>query len=39
MLDSLADDSGRLEGIYLRKLAALDELKKSVLHQAFAGVL
>ncbi len=29
----------RLEFIYKRKLAALDELKKSLLHQAFSGQL
>jgi type I restriction enzyme S subunit len=29
----------RLAGIYQRKLAALDALKKSLLHQAFSGVL
>ena len=27
----------RLESIYQRKLAALDALKKSLLHQAFSG--
>ena len=29
----------RLESIYQQKLAALDELKKSLLHQAFTGEL
>ncbi len=29
----------RLESIYQQKLAALDELKKSLLHQAFTGQL
>ncbi len=29
----------RLEFIYQRKLAALDDLKKSLLHQAFSGEL
>jgi len=29
----------RLQSIYRRKLAALDELKKSLLHQAFSGAL
>ena len=29
----------RLEFLYQRKLAALDELKKTLLHQAFAGAL
>jgi type I restriction enzyme, S subunit len=38
-LDSLQDETQRLESIYQRKLAALDELKKSLLHQAFSGAL
>lgn len=38
-LDSLSDDTQQLESIYQRKLAALDELKKSLLHEAFAGKL
>src|SRR5260370_310127 len=29
----------RLESVYQRKLAALDELKKSLLHRAFSGEL
>ena len=33
------EQSERLESIYQRKLAALDELKKSLLHQAFSGNL
>jgi type I restriction enzyme S subunit len=28
-----------LASLYQRKLAALDELKKSLLHQAFSGAL
>lgn len=28
-----------LESIYSAKLAALDELKRSLLHQAFSGTL
>ena len=32
-------ETQRLESIYQRKLAALDELKKSLLHQAFSGSL
>ncbi|MEX1042533.1 MAG: restriction endonuclease subunit S [Pirellulaceae bacterium] len=32
-------NSERLESLYQRKLAALDELKKSLLHQAFSGQL
>ena len=38
-LDELSAESQRLESLYQRKLAALDELKKSLLHQAFAGKL
>jgi type I restriction enzyme, S subunit len=38
-LDSLQDETQRLESIYRRKLSALDELKKSLLHQAFSGEL
>lgn len=37
--DALRDKTQRLESIYQRKLAALDELKKSLLHQAFSGQL
>ena len=38
-LDSLAAETHRLESIYQQKLVALDELKKSLLHQAFTGAL
>jgi len=38
-LDTLETETQRLESIYRRKLAALDELKKSLLHQAFNGEL
>jgi hypothetical protein len=38
-LDSLAAETQRLESIYQQKLAALEELKKSLLHQAFTGQL
>ena len=38
-MDSLRDDTQRLESLYQRKLAALDELKKSLLRQAFSGQL
>ena len=38
-LDNLEIETQRLESIYQRKLAALDELKKSLLHQAFSGSL
>ena len=33
------EDSQKLESTYVRKLAALDDLKKSLLHQAFTGAL
>lgn len=35
----LREETQRLESIYRRKLTALDELKKSLLHQAFTGRL
>ena len=38
-LDALATETQRLESLYQRKLAVLDELKKSLLHQAFSGQL
>ena len=38
-LDALATETQRLESIYQQKLTALDALKKSLLHQAFSGVL
>lgn len=38
-LDALATETQRLESIYQHKLAALSELKKSLLHQAFSGRL
>ncbi len=38
-LDTLHKETQRLESIYQQKLAALDELKKSLLHQAFTGKL
>ena len=38
-LDTLVVEIERLESIYRQKLAALDELKKSLLHQAFSGQL
>jgi type I restriction enzyme S subunit len=37
--DDLFSESLRLESIYQRKIAALDELKKSLLQQAFSGEL
>ena len=36
-LDDLREETQRLESLYQRKLAALEELKKSLLHQAFDG--
>lgn len=38
-LDALRIECHRLESVYQRELAALDELKKSLLHQAFSGQL
>jgi type I restriction enzyme S subunit len=38
-LDALSAETQRVESLYQRKLAALDELKKSLLHQAFRGEL
>ena len=37
--EELSAETQRLESIYQQKLVALDELKKSLLHQAFAGAL
>jgi type I restriction enzyme S subunit len=39
LLESLSEETQRLESLYQRKLAALDELKKSLLHRAFSGEL
>jgi len=38
-LDVLSAETQHLESIYQQKLAALDALKKSLLHQAFTGAL
>jgi type I restriction enzyme S subunit len=38
-LESLQAETQRLESLYQQKLAALEELKKSLLHQAFSGNL
>ncbi len=38
-LDSLHEETQRLQSIYRQKLAALGELKKSLLHEAFTGKL
>jgi type I restriction enzyme S subunit len=39
VIDGLSEETDRLASIYQRKLVALDELKKSLLHQAFSGEL
>ena len=42
IIDALGEmqaETQRLASLYQRKLAALDELKKSLLHQAFSGQL
>ena len=38
-LDALQEETQNLEALYQRKLEALDELKQSLLHQAFSGLL
>jgi type I restriction enzyme S subunit len=38
-LDSIRDEIQNLEAIYRQKLTALDDLKKSLLHQTFSGQL
>ena len=38
-LDVLAAEIQRLTRLYEQKLAALEDLKQSLLHQAFAGEL
>ena len=38
-LDDVQEAADQLADVYSRKLAALDELKKSLLHQAFSGAL
>jgi type I restriction enzyme S subunit len=38
-LDKLHEETQHLESLYERKLAALEALKKSLLHQAFTGKL
>lgn len=37
--DDLREETQRLESLYQQKLTALDDLKKSLLHQAFSGQL
>ena len=39
VVSKASQETQRLESLYQRKLTALDELKKSLLHQAFAGEL
>ena len=38
-LNQLRDETQRLEFVYQKKLTALDDLKKSLLHRAFSGQL
>ncbi len=38
-LNDLTDQTQHLSSLYQQKLAALDELKKSILHKAFSGEL
>ena len=38
-LDALSAETKKLEAVYRQKIAALDELKQSLLHQAFTGEL
>jgi type I restriction enzyme, S subunit len=38
-LNSLSSETKKLEVVYQKKLADLEELKKSILHKAFAGEL
>lgn len=38
-LDDLHEETQRLESLYQRKLGELEALKKSLLHQAFTGML
>jgi type I restriction enzyme S subunit len=39
LINELHEETQRLESLYQRKLTALDDLKKSLLHQAFSGQL
>jgi predicted type IV restriction endonuclease len=38
-LDALRAETQKLEAVYQKKIADLDELKKSILQKAFAGEL
>jgi len=39
IIDAIVIETKKLESIYIKKLIALEELKKSLLHQAFTGAL
>jgi len=39
VINAFEPETQRLESIYQQKLTALDDLKKSLLHQAFSGNL
>ena len=39
LIERLSEETQRLKSIYQQKLAALDELKQSLLHRAFNGDL
>jgi len=39
ILDLLSEETSRLTSLYTQKLSALEDLKKSLLHQAFTGKL
>ncbi|MEZ0225733.1 MAG: restriction endonuclease subunit S [Alphaproteobacteria bacterium] len=39
IIKCLTGETQRLESVYQKKIASLDELKKSLLHQAFSGQL
>jgi type I restriction enzyme S subunit len=39
LMSALDSETQRLASLYQRKLQALDDLKKSLLHQAFSGLL
>ncbi len=38
-IENLLEETQRLEALYSRKIATLDELKKALLHRAFSGEL
>ena len=39
VIDEMREETQRLASLYTRKLAALEGLKKSLLHEAFSGEL